>query len=73
MAIHILTDQQLCILKVKGFIDRYRYYTTICETYVEAYEKTEEEYFKIIGEYKYRSYQSFRNSLKFFENRQKKK
>ena len=44
-----------------GFERRYLYNIKITKTYIEAYKKTEKEYFKIFQENRYASYDSFRN------------
>ena len=45
-----------------GFDDRYFHHVKYCRTYVEAYEKTEIEFFNYFEINKYASYDSFRVS-----------
>ena len=51
----------LALLSPNGFDERFWKYAKEAKTYVEAYEKTENEYEKHFGMRKYSDYNSFRN------------
>jgi len=44
----------------EGFIERYFHHLTNCETQVEAYNRTENEYIAIFTRRRYSNYDSFR-------------
>ena len=50
----------LVLLSLKGFEKRFYYYSKNVKTYIQAYEKTEQEYKQYFGKNKYSSYDSFR-------------
>jgi hypothetical protein len=50
----------LVLLSPNGFEDRFHKNCKLSKTYMEAYEKTEEEYQEYFGKTRYSSYDSFR-------------
>ena len=50
----------LVLLSPRGFEERFHKNCKECKTYVEAYEKTENEYEEYFGKKRYASYDSFR-------------
>ena len=51
----------LALLSPNGFDERFWEFAKETKTYVEAYEKTENEYEKHFGKRKYSDYNSYRN------------
>ena len=50
----------LCLLSPNGFEERFHKHCKTTKTYLEAYEKTEQEYSDYFGKTRYASYDSFR-------------
>ena len=69
----IYNKKILKFLSFDGFNQRFEQNMRLCNTYKNAYFKTEEQFEGIFGENKYASYDSFRitRSRKMIKNRQK--
>jgi len=51
-----------------GFFERYHRYLGVSNTYVDAFNKANEEFFTLFGEYRYSTYGSFRHQHKKYIN-----
>lgn len=56
-------------IRKEGFAKRYLHNVKIYKTYIEAYDKTENEYISNFGKRRYSSYDSFRQVRKRYINR----
>ena len=56
-------------IRTEGFEKRYLYNVKIFKTYIDAYNKTEEEYMSNFGKRRYSSYDSFRQVRKRYIKR----
>ena len=57
-----MTNPDVHLHDPRKFDERFVDYTAECDTYEEAYLRTEQDYRKVFGKRKYSSYNSFRVS-----------
>ena len=57
-----LTASERELLTVSGFMKAYYRNLSECDSYQEAYERTEEKYQALYGRRRYKNYESFRKS-----------
>lgn len=57
-----LTASERELLTVSGFMKAYYRNLSECDSYLEAYERTEEKYQALYGRRRYKNYESFRKS-----------
>lgn len=54
-----MRNKDIDLINFKTYLARYLRYCGECDTYREAWEKTEEDYYKVFKRYRYSSFQSF--------------
>lgn len=59
---HLVTDDQMALLTVTGYMSRYYENISITNTYIAAWEATEDEFREVFNRPRFDSYNSFRAS-----------
>lgn len=57
-------ERMQLLVPLSGFTKAYFFELKTAKTYTEAFEKVNDEYYELFGQYRFSSWNSFRNAIK---------